>query len=261
MSKLSLQVENQLASAGKVCASARIHASKISAALAALAKEAQGNNSPATAAVFEIVLLSSADRLDYVSKALYSAELKLSTERADDIQPRLARDTQHHALLDNLVHVRGIVELSLGADSLKSYGLHGETPRNTARATLNHASNVIHLMEQQPVSTITGFGTVLDTSAIVAALKAKAGALEASVATLETESRELEDALSERNRAAALWSETYRGVADTLTGMYRLAGWVELAERVRPTARVTLGDEVVGDLPEGESVGGSAPGP
>lgn len=251
MSKISIQVENQLASGSKICASATTHASKISIALAERCEAVQGQNNAATANVWETAMLAAGAQLESMNKALREAELKLAVERADDVGPKAQRDELHAALVALLVYIRASVELTLGAKGLKSYGLAGETPRNTPAATLSHAQNVVHQMEVSPVSMITDIGTAFETAPMVVALKGKAQPLETVLKKLDVEARELEDALVERNRVMEAWMSTYQGVANTLMGLYRLAGWVELAERVRPTVRVAEGDEVLEDLPAG----------
>jgi hypothetical protein len=243
MSKLSQQVENQLAVSAKVVASARAHAKIVSIALAEHAAAIQGPATKADAQAHEAILLALADSLDHAAGALRATELAYTAEQADDVPLRAQRDGAHAALADSITRVRSAVEGALGQEGLKTYGLQGETPRKPYRATLNHVVNVIQLLEKKPVSVTTEFGTTFNTAPVAAALKTKLGDLEVLVGHLDRESRELEIAMAVRDRAAAAWSETYQGVANTLTGMFRLAGWRELAERVRPTQRTTRGDD------------------
>lgn len=260
MAKLSRQVENQMASAAKVSASARTHAPTVSSALAKVVKDAQGANAPA-ASVFETLMLSGADALDFASKALYSAELKLAHERSDDVQPRQARDEQQAELVQILAQVKGFVELALDEKGLKTYGLNEDIPRNTARATLNFASKVAHLMDEYPQVKTTAIGITMDTAVLAQMLKAKAAVLAPLVETMDTEARELDEALAERNRSSAQWSDTYQGVATMLMGLYRMAGYKDLADKVKPTIRAAQGNEVAQDVTEetGEPKAGETP--
>jgi len=57
--------------------------------------------------------------------------------------------------------------------------------------------------------------------------------------------------------AAATWSETYQGTASTLEGMYRLVGWRELADRVRPTQRTLRGEDAGAEVEETAPVEGA----
>jgi hypothetical protein len=67
--------------------------------------------------------------------------------------------------------------------------------------------------------------------------------LDGLVADDDREARELEDAFALRDRAIATWSDAYQGTATALEGLYRRAGWKELAEKVRPTARKVRGED------------------
>ncbi len=243
MSKLSQQVENQLAVSAKVVASARAHAKITSLALAQHAAAIQGPGTKADAQAHEAILLALADSLDHAAIELRTTELAYTAEQADDVPLRAQRDSAHAALVDSITRVRSAVEGALGQDGLKTYGLQGETPRKPHRATLNHVANVIQLLEKKPVSVTTEFGTAFNTASVAAALKTKLLDLEVLVGYLDREARELEIAMTVRDRASAVWSDTYQGVANALTGMFRLAGWKELAERVRPTQRAARGDD------------------
>jgi hypothetical protein len=256
MSKLSQQVENQLATSAKVVASARAHAKTVALALAERAARIQGPGSKAHAKAHEAVLLALADSLDAAAVELRATELAYTAEQADDVPIRARRDIAHAALVDSITRVRSAVEDAFGREGLKTYGLQGETPRKPHRATLNHVGNVVHLLEKKPASITTDFGTTFSTAAVAGALKSKLVELEVLVGYLDRETRELELAMAVRDRAAAAWSETYQGVANALTGMFRLAGWKELAERVRPTQRVVRGDE-----PGPEVTGAEPPAP
>ncbi|NUQ76359.1 MAG: hypothetical protein HUU21_22710 [Polyangiaceae bacterium] len=256
MSKLSQQVENQLATSAKVVVSARAHAKTIAIALAERAALIQGPGSKAHAKAHEAVLLALADALDAAAVELRATELAYTAEQADDVPLRAQRDVAHVALVDSITRVRSAVEDAFGREGLKTYGLQGETPRKPHRATLNHVANVIHLLEKKPASVDTEFGTSFDTASVAKALRNKLTELEVLVGYLDREARELELALAVRDRAAATWSDTYQGVANALTGMYRLAGWKELAERVRPSQRIVRGDE-----PAPEISGAEPPAP
>src|SRR4051794_19389800 len=62
-----------------------------------------------------------------------------------------------------------------------------------------------------------------------------------------SEARELEKALGARDQAVELWTEVYQGVATALSGLYRLAGRKDLADRVRPTSRTLSGEDAASD--------------
>ncbi|MCK6589755.1 MAG: hypothetical protein L6Q76_19460, partial [Polyangiaceae bacterium] len=171
MSKLSQQVENQLATSAKVVVSARAHAKTIAIALAERAALIQGPGSKAHAKAHEAVLLALADALDAAAVELRATELAYTAEQADDVPLRAQRDVAHVALVDSITRVRSAVEDAFGREGLKTYGLQGETPRKPHRATLNHVANVIHLLEKKPASVDTEFGTSFDTASVAKALR------------------------------------------------------------------------------------------
>jgi hypothetical protein len=261
MSKLSQQVENQLAASAKVVASARAHSKKIAAVLAERASLIQGPGTKANAKAHEAVLLALADTLEAAAVELRATELAYTAEQADDVPLRAQRDATHAALVDSITRVRSAVEDAFGREGLRTYGLQGETPRKPARATLNHVANVVQLLQRRPAVIDTDFGTSFDTAAVAEALKGKLTELEVLVGYLDRETRELELAMAVRDRAAAVWSEAYQGVATALTGMFRIAGWKELAERVRPTPRIARGDDSGPEITDAEPAAQSLPEP
>ena len=54
------------------------------------------------------------------------------------------------------------------------------------------------------------------------------------------------------------WEDVHQGIADTLTGLFRLAGRKDLSEHVRPTHRMLAGEETPPAEPPKE--GGQTPG-
>jgi hypothetical protein len=246
MSKLSEQVQNQIRVSEKVIASARTHAEKVSAALAEQSKKVQGKNTKATAEAFAAVILASADGLAKATADLRETEQTLAAEKADDGPVRAARDNATAQLAGLVTLLRSTVEDHLGAAALATYGLGGDTPRVPAKL-LNHVQNVAQLLEQNPAKVTSALGTSFDTKTAAQALKTRAAELAAHIKDDDREARELETALAGRDRAAAAWSDAYQGTAATLEGLYRQAGWKELADKVRPTQRKLRGDDAGAD--------------
>ena len=69
--------------------------------------------------------------------------------------------------------------------------------------------------------------------------------LDVALATVRREHREAEQALVERDRVIAAWTDIYQSCASIAEGLLRLAGRPELAARVRPTERRARGEEAV----------------
>jgi hypothetical protein len=250
MSKLSDQVQNQIKVSEKVVASARTHARKVATELAARAAVAQGAETKATPKAYEAVVLSLADTLTYVAEQLRERELEYTAEQADDGPVRASRDAAERDITGMMTRLRSTVEDTLGREALAKYGLQGETPRGPRKA-LNHAQNVARLLRKSPATIETEFGSTFSTQAAAASLEKKHATLEALIKDDDREARELEDAMVKRDRAAATWSEVYQGVATALEGAYLLAGWRELADRVRPTQRTLRGEDAGPEIDEG----------
>jgi len=250
MSKLSAQVQNQIKVSDKVVAAARTHATRVSQALAEQAATAQGAKAP-TAAHFKAIITSLADSLDWASNNLEQTELGYTAEQADDIPMRRDRDAATKEGLESTMRLRSTVESTMGSAGVQTYGLQGETPR-APRRLASHMSNIISLMMAKPATVATEFGGTFDTATAVAVLKPKYEKLSALLKDEAREARELEEALTNRDRAMATWADVYQGVANALTGMFRLGGYKELAERVRPTQRTVRGEDPGPEVPKGE---------
>ncbi len=242
MSTLVEQLQNRVRVSEKVVASARTHGPKISSLLAAQAIEVEGPSTPATENAFKSVIFALANGLEHSTKAMRDSEQAVAAEKADDAPIRTRRDVATGNLADMLIRLRSTVEDHLGEDGLKTYGLTGETSR-VPRKVFEQAQHVAHLLEKTPVRLTSPFGTSFDSAIAAAALIAQATALDGLIADDDREARELENAYALRDRAVAAWSETYQGTAAALEGLYRRAGWKELAEKVRPTVRKVRGEE------------------
>lgn len=258
MSKISQQVQNQVSASGKVAASARTHLAKIAAALADALPPPPPPAVALTAAQWEVALVQLAMHVEGRAELLKTRELEYTAEQADDGPVREARDTKVAEVISLVVKLRSAVDDHMGRNALRTYGLKSETPR-APRTLLGYVQNVVSLLGQAPAAVSSGFGT-FDTAAAANALSAQRAALEALVKDDDREARELEDALTRRNRASADWATAYQGVAAALEGLYRLAGWKELADRVRPTQRTIRGEDAGEEIEEGgEGGGGDAP--
>ena len=223
-------------------ASARTHGDKIAAILAEQAISVEGPETPATANAFKGVIFALANGLEYCTNAMRNAEQAVAAEKADDPHIRTKRDNAASDLAGLLVRLRSTIEDHLGAEGLKTYGLARETPR-VPRKILEETQNVVQLLEKAPLQLTAPFGASFNSAAAVLILRAKATILEGLIGDDDREARELEDAFALRDRAVAAWSDAYQGTATALEGLYRRAGWKELAEKVRPTVRKLRGEE------------------
>lgn len=249
MAKVGKEIENRLTVSKKVVTAARTHGPGLAPALAAQAVLAQGQDDAPSAEDFAAMFESLAAMLSSAAGGLEQAALDHSAEQADDIAPRTARDKTADALLSLMVQLRATVETALGSAGLATYGLEGDTPR-LPKALSSHAANVTALLAKAPVEVTTDLGTTFSSTAAITALTARKSQLDTALADVDREARELEDALGKRNQAIARWTDTYQGAANTLTGLFRLAGRNDLAERVRPTSRTLSGEDEGPATPE-----------
>lgn len=243
MSNVGEQLQNRVRVSEKVVASARTHAAKIATILAEQAIAVEGTSTPATVDAFKAVIFALANGLEHATKTMRDTEQAVAAEKADDPPIRTKRDENAAKLADVLIRLRSTIEDHLGADGLKTYGLAGETSR-VPRKVFEQAHNVAQLLEKAPVKLASAFGASFDSAIAAATLTAQATALDGLIADDDREARELENAYALRDRAIAAWSDAYQGTAGALEGLYRRAGWKELAEKVRPTVRNLRGEEV-----------------
>jgi len=258
MSQLSQQVQNQISVSDKVVASARTHADKVAEVLAAQAMELGGPPPQATMGSYLAVFAAIADRLAKKTEELRKAEEDLAAERSDDIPVRATRDATAAALTTLLGLLRRTIEDHMGEKALATYGLATDSPRVPAKL-LQYVKTVARQLGDHPTIVTSPLGSTFNSAVALQSLITQSNQLEAAVGDDHREARELETALAARDRAAAAWSDAYQGTAATLEGLYRLAGYRDLAEKVRPTQRKIRGDDEGAEL-EGSAGEGMAGG-
>lgn len=242
MAKLGKEIENRITVSRKVIAAATTHGPGLAPVLAEKALAAKGDGEAPKAAAFKAMFASLAAMLTSATDALEVAELAYAAEQADDVAPRATRDKANEKLLALMVKLGSTLEDAMGADAVKSYGLAGDTPR-TPKALSSYVGNVVNLMKKKPADVTTEVGGKFSTAATVAILQARKAELDAALKDVDREAREFEGSLGKRDQAMERWTDAYQGIASTLTGLFRLAGRKDLAERVRPTSRTISGED------------------
>lgn len=242
MAKKSRQVDNRIQSSEHVVHAATTHAEQVAERLAARAISVQGVNTMATKEFFHVLLAFLTDTLGASARSLDEAEHRVLAERSDDVGLREDRDSAAADLLRAAVRVKSMVADALGPEGIATYSLEGETPR-APRELVSHAESVSNLMIKKPFL-VTVEGITFDSAAMAQTLATKANKLDKSLATMKREEQELADQLGLRETQVLAWIEDHQGIADTLVGLFRLAGRKDLAERVRPTSRALAGEEV-----------------
>ena len=242
MAKKSTQISNRNASADHVISSVDTHGGQVARAL-----HAGAAGLPPEEQLGEEVLASFlgwlGGNLRHRNQALAAAEMAYVEEQADDPPARASRDQHVEALLTCAGRVRARIESVLGEQGLATYGMSGPTPRIPA-ALVEHATVASQLLRSRSQRVDDGIGSIVDTARLADVLEDKLVLVRQSMDVVTQERRELDAAMLERNQVLATWVEAYQGVAGALTALYRLAGYQELAQRVRPTARRSAGEEL-----------------
>lgn len=259
MAKKAKNIENRLRSTEHVAQAATVHRAQVTSSLAALAVEVQGSTTNATREVFEVVVDFITAALKHAGTKLDAAELSVVAEKADDVGLREMRDAHEITTRNSCVRIKSMVADALGDNALAVYGLEGPTPRG-AREVLTHARTVVELLQKTPFQK-TVDGVTYDSASIAMGLATKAEALAHALGDVDREEQELRDKLGIRDMTLGTWTEAYQGGADTLVGLFRLAGRKDLSEAVRPTPKMVSGEDVAPEVEDAPPVGPTEPGP
>ncbi|MBI2569388.1 MAG: hypothetical protein HYV63_20420 [Candidatus Schekmanbacteria bacterium] len=109
--------------------------------------------------------------------------------------------------------------------------------RRTPEDLEAHVTNAVALFEQNPVAGEDALETPFDSARVASGLREWLTELRGGLGATARERRELESAMTERDRSLVAWNDVYQEVATAWSALFRLAGEVELAERMRPTVR------------------------
>lgn len=187
-----------------------------------------------------------------VNAKLEHAESDYASEQADDPPARKRRDDANADLVQRWSEVKSQLTRRFGDASPREFGLEGELPA-TPDALAKQAGNAIKLLRAKPRTHASKLGE-FTTAGAADHLEEAQVALSNALAEVTAESKQLQDALGIRDRAAAEWTNVYQSCATLLEGYLRLGGRTDLADRVRPTARRAIGLELTPPAP-------SDPGP
>lgn len=235
MARTSVTVSDQKASAAFVASATTIYRDAVVAGLLAHNAVLQPEDR-IDGAVLQQFMTWLGKLLQQKGETLNTAEAAYVSEQADDVPVRIERDAQHDALDGQVTLVRDRVEAHAGRGSLATYGLSRRKPR-TAQDLLTYAQTATKLMREQPLMVPDGMGGSMSTVALADSLDGLCGALSVSIQQIVTEQRELDAARDARNTAQDELVAMYQMIAGLLAYVFRLAGYPDLAERVRPVVR------------------------
>jgi hypothetical protein len=180
--------------------------------------------------------------IEHKTEVLDAAETTYVFRQADAPGLRARRDAALPVLAAALQQVRDRIKAVLGTTGLTTYALRGRMPRR-ASTVASYAAMAIALLRSQPRAVSDGLGGVLDTTVLAGALEQAWTPLQQALIDLQQAQHARAGAMIQRDAQVGAWHEVYQGGATAVVGLYRVAGQLELAQRVRPTHRRRTGQE------------------
>lgn len=167
---------------------------------------------------------------------LVDADRAHEAEKADDAAVRRALEEAIEATYREVVDFRTGLEAVGGTEALVDAGITGTTPREPialsrmGRVLLDVLPSLIDL----PVARR---GLMFDAMSYSVPLTEAVERLDGAQVAMRREERELESTLMIKHRVIAAHDMRFLTIARTLESLFRLAGFEELADRVRPSSR------------------------
>ncbi|QDG49213.1 hypothetical protein FIV42_00195 [Persicimonas caeni] len=230
--KIGKPIQNQLDTTREVVASIDTHIDLVTPKLDGWAGQNEGQ--------WRAVMQGCRGELSGAADQLRDAATKLAEERSDDARHLEERDHLNGVLYDNTVNIKSAIDGSSRPQLLEETGLDGVTPRN-AKNLLEYTGRAIRGLETVDARLESPLGFEFSTPEVAERLKPEHQALSDKLEVVAREYRELETALLRRDQAIERWTTTYQAVASILEQLYTIAGFEELAGRIRPTARRARG--------------------
>ncbi|HRI69991.1 MAG TPA: hypothetical protein PK156_37435, partial [Polyangium sp.] len=198
------------------------------------------NGVPANLTIAAVIAAIGA-HLGRTTDALVAADRAHTIELSDDDGFRRIRDERALDLKELLSTLRTNLLRNYPSGVAGAYGLPAVMP-DDAPALLVLAGNVESLLRSRPL-TETPKNQSLKLDPVIAAndVKSSAEALRDSLANIDREKREAQLTQNTKNEAMAAWAKVYGPTADGAAAFFALGGRLDLAQRVRPTARKRAG--------------------
>ena len=234
---VSRMVADRLAITNTVVSAIKIHGPEI---VPMVEKTLFPNGVPNDLSVADVLIALGA-HLDRATAGLVKADQDHNNELADDDDARRDRDERTVDMKDLLGALRSNLIRNYGSGVAGAYGFGATLPED-APALLILAGNVENLLRTRTlVETPKNKSLKVDPVLAADDVRDAANALRAAVDGIEREKREAQLTLGAKNEALAAWGAAYSPVADGTAAFFALVGRVDLAQRVRPTARSRAG--------------------
>ncbi|WP_146662942.1 hypothetical protein [Enhygromyxa salina] len=180
------------------------------------------------------------DALGRAGAALEQADLAHAAELADDKGFRDARDTSTRDLWEFIHRIRDAIVGTYGTGVVARLSLDTNLPRD-AQELIQHARHMSTQLHPETLGEPADDLIPVDLERLRERLIEAANKLEKGLDAVERERREAQETLEQRNAASGEWARVYAGVADAFVALASLAGFDEVAQRIKPTARRRAG--------------------
>lgn len=192
------------------------------------------------------IVLALQSTLARATENMRNADAAHQIELADDVVPRALLDQRCDMLKAFLVSLRATLVSTYGTNVASAYTIPPQIP-DDPETLLPIAIGVERLLrERSLVESPKIKSLAIAPLAVAEDLAVAIAELRRALSDVNREQREAIVSQSVRERALAEWFATYIATAETSCGVYKLAGYPELAEGIKPTSRRLSG------LPEEE---------
>lgn len=236
-SNVSRMVADRVTISNTVVAAVRIHGPEV----APIVEKALFPAGPPNNLTVADVINAVGSYLERSTTALVQADRAHAAELADDEGVRQHREECTIDLKDLLSALRTNFIRNYGAVVAGAYSLGAALP-DDGPALLLLADNVENLLRTRAL-TEPAKNQSLKLDPLLAAndVKTSADALRNALKKVEQEKREAQLTQNDKAEAMTHWGTTYSAAADTAAALLALGGRLDLAQRVRPTARRRAG--------------------
>ncbi len=245
MTDYSRRVSNQLKTGSHVASALTVHAKHLAKQLAPRFPEFDHTT-------LENMVRAFAARLLEANQKLQSTEQAYFAEQADDPAVRSLREEKQAQAVETWDFVVSRITYAEGPNSPRHYGLRQakpSAPDQLANVMLATASR----LRESTDPFVDRLGMTTAPVVLADLLQQAAQELNTALDHVRRESRELQNALIQRDEAVDAWRQTYQAIAQFAEALFRLAGSIRMAEYVRPTQRRNLGTEVIPEPPTPET--------
>jgi hypothetical protein len=192
------------------------------------------------------IVLALRHALSQATETMTRADAAHQIELADDIAPRALLEQRSEMLKAFLVSLRATLVSTYGSTVANAYAIPPQIP-DDPELLLRIATNVEKLLRERSLVEIPKIKSLaIAPLAVAEDLAVAIAELRRALSDVTREQREALMSETARENALIEWFSTYLATAETVCGLYTLAGHAELAAGLRPTTRRLSG------LPEEE---------